>query len=278
MRKGQGKRSWPSAISATLMVLGLVVVLFPFIWLLFASVKPIKEILQYPPTVIPSTFTFEHYLKVWKSIPLLSFLKNTAVFSVGVVIFSLLFDSMAGYAFARLRFKGKQGLFIGILLTMMIPFQVIMIPLFVIELKLNIYNTFWGLIIPRATSAFGIYLMRSFFVSLPKSLEESARIDGLSEFGIFIRIMLPLCKPALISLGVILLMNNWNDLIYPLMLTSNTEMRTLSAGLAMFVGDKAIDYGAILASTTVSMVPLVAVYFFLQKYFIKGIASTGIKE
>ncbi len=272
------KKRFGNILSGAGMIVILILVLFPFIWLVLGSLKPTQEIITYPPTLMPSTFTFDNYRNVWNSIPLLTYLLNTVIFSGGVVALSLLLDSMAGYAFARLRFKGKQALFIVVLLTMMIPFQVIMIPLFVMESKMTIINTFTGLILPRATSAFGIYLMRSFFISLPKSLEESARIDGLGEFGIFFKIMLPLCKPALISLGVILLINNWNDLIYPLMLTSNTDMRTLSAGLAMFVGDKAIDYGAILASTMVSILPLIILYFLFQKYFISGIATTGIKE
>lgn len=274
----KSKIKFSNILSGTVMILVLGIILFPFVWLVFGTLKPTQEIITYPPTIIPSNMTLDNYTRVWDSIPLLRYLLNTFIFSVSVVILSLLFDSMAGYAFARLRFKGKQALFIGVLLTMMIPFQVIMIPLFVLEFKINILNTFSGLILPRATSAFGIYLMRSFFISLPKSLEESARIDGLGEFGIFFRIMLPLCKPALISLGVILLINNWNDLIYPLMLTNNTEMRTISAGLAMFVGDKAIDYGAILASTVISIIPLVVLYLMFQKYFVKGIAATGIKE
>lgn len=267
-----------NTLTGIVMILVLAIILFPLIWLILGSLKPANEIISYPPTIFPSKVTFENYKNVFESLPIFKYILNTAIFSFSVVILSLLFDSMAGYAFARLRFKGRQGLFIGVLLTMMIPFQVIMIPLFLVEFKIDIINTFSGLIIPRATSAFGIYLMRSFFVSLPKSLEESARIDGLSEFGIFFRIMLPLCKPALISLGVILLINNWNDLIYPLMLTNSADMRTLPAGLAMFVGNNTINYGAILASTLISILPLLIIYFIFQKYFIEGIATTGIKE
>lgn len=261
-----------------LMTFLLVGVLFPFLWLVLSSLKQNKEIIQYPPTLFPGTITFMQYVKVWESIPLLSFFVNTLVFAGGVTLFSVLFDSMAGYALARIEFKGKKQLFIGILITMMIPFQVIMIPLFVEVFKLGMLNTYWGLILPRATSAFGIFMMRSFFVSLPKDLEESARMDGLNEYRIYWSIMLPLCVPAMITLGIILFMNNWNDLIYPLMLTSSTEMRTLSAGLAMFVGDKVIEYGPTLAAATLSILPLLIAYVFAQKYFIQGIATTGLKS
>lgn len=185
---------------------------------------------------------------------------------------------MAGYAFARLNFKGKKPLFIFVLITMMVPYQVIMIPLFIEIFKLGLLDTYIGLILPRATSAFGIYLMRSFFISLPAELEESARIDGLNEFKIYSSIMLPLCKPALITLAIFHFMNNWNDLLYPLMLTNSTRMRTLSAGLAMFVGDRVIEYGPTFAATLISILPLLLAYVFAQKYFIRGVATTGLKN
>lgn len=204
--------------------------------------------------------------------------KNTVVFAGGVTAVSLLFDSMAGYAFARMHFKGSKLLFTIILLTMMVPFQIIMTPLYIEVYKFNLLDTYLGLILPRATGAFGIYMMSSFFSGLPKSLEESGRIDGMSEFRIYRSIMLPLCKPALVSLGIYHFMNNWNDLLYPLMLTSSQNKRTLSAGLAVLVGNKVIKYGPILAATMISLMPLLVLYIFCQKYFIEGIAASGMKE
>jgi multiple sugar transport system permease protein len=199
------------------------------------------------------------------------------VFAGGVTVLSVFLDSMAGYAFARIRFKGSRLLFQLVLATMMIPFQVLMIPLFLEVFKLGLLNTYWGLILPRASSAFGIYMMRSFFISLPKDLEESGRVDGLSELRIYWNIMLPLCKSAMVTLGLFHLMNNWNDLIYPLMLTSSTEMRTLSAGLAMFVGQRSIEYGPTLAAAAVALLPLLVVYMLAQKYFVQGVATSGLK-
>ena len=204
--------------------------------------------------------------------------KNTIIFAGGVTIISLFFDSMAGYAFARMNFKGKKILFSIILLTMMVPFQIIMTPLYIEVYKLNLLNTYAGLILPRATSAFGIYMMSSFFAGLPKSLEESGRIDGMGEFRIYFSLMLPLCKPAIVSLGIFHFMNNWNDLLYPLMLTSSADKRTLSAGLAVLVGNKVIKYGPTLAATMISLAPLLVLYLFCQRYFVEGIAATGIKE
>ena len=208
---------------------------------------------------------------------MVQFFKNTVIFSVGVMIFSVFLDSMAGYAFARIRFKGRKVLFTLVLITMMIPFQVLMIPLFVEVYKFGLLDTYTGLILPRASSAFGIFMMRSFFISLPKDLEESGRVDGLNEFRIYWNIMLPLCKSSMITLGIFHLMNNWNDLLYPLMMTSSTDMRTLSAGLAMFVGQRTIEYGPTLAASMLALLPLIVVYAFAQKYFVQGAATSGLK-
>lgn len=165
-----------------------------------------------------------------------------------------------------------------ILLTMMVPFQIIMTPLYIEIYKMNLLDSYLGLILPRATSAFGIYMMRSFFAGLPKSLEESGRIDGMGEFRIYWSLMLPLCKPAIASLAIFHFMNNWNDLLYPLMLTSSAGMRTLSAGLAVLVGNKVIKYGPTLAATMISLAPLLVLYLFCQKYFVEGVATAGMKE
>lgn len=260
-----------------LLLLLLIIVLYPYLWLIVSTFKPGSEIVQYPPTFFAQHYTISSYIQVWNSIPLLAFLKNTVIFAGSVTILSVLFDSAAGYAFARFNFKGKNLIFSFILVTMMIPFQVLMIPLFIEEYKLSILNTYAGLILPRMADAFGIFLMRSFFISLPKELEEAARVDGYNEFQIFYKIMLPLSKPGLITLGIINLMGNWNDLLYPLVLTSSTSMRTISAGLALFVGQRTLEYGPTLAAAAISLLPLVIVYIFAQKYFVQGIATTGLK-
>ncbi len=255
----------------------LIIVVYPFFWLILTSFKVDTDIVKFPPTLFANQYTFSSYIKVWDSIPLLDFLKNTVIFSGAVTILSVLFDAMAGYAFARYNFKGKNFLFTAILLTMMIPFQVLMIPLFIEVFKLGILDQYAGLIFPRMADAFGIFLMRASFVALPKELEEAARIDGYNEFQIFYKIMLPLNKPAIITLAIINLMGNWNDLLYPLMLTSTTKMRTISAGLALFVGQRTLEYGPTLAAAVISLVPLFILFMFAQKYFIKGISTTGLK-
>lgn len=260
------------------MLVILLVIAFPFLWLIISSFKHEKDIISFPPRIFADSYTLDNYIKVWTTIPLLDYFKNTVIFAGGTVITSVFFDSLAGYAFARMRFKGKSVLFYFVLLTMMIPFQVFMIPLFIEVNLLGMLDTYAGLIIPRMTTAFGIFMMRSFFITLPDSLEEAARIDGLSEFNIFLKIMLPLSKPTLLSLGIFTLMNSWNDLLYPLILTSSSKMRTLPAGLALFTGQNISFYGPVMAGTVISMLPLLVVYIFAQKYFVQGTAMSGMKE
>ncbi|HAQ4563607.1 TPA: carbohydrate ABC transporter permease [Enterococcus faecium] len=260
------------------MLVILLVIAFPFLWLIISSFKHEKDIISFPPRIFADSYTLDNYIKVWTTIPLLDYIKNTVIFAGGTVITSVFFDSLAGYAFARMRFKGKSVLFYFVLLTMMIPFQVFMIPLFIEVNLLGMLDTYAGLIIPRMTTAFGIFMMRSFFITLPDSLEEAARIDGLSEFNIFLKIMLPLSKPTLLSLGIFTLMNSWNDLFYPLILTSSSKMRTLPAGLALFTGQNISFYGPVMAGTVISMLPLLVVYIFAQKYFVQGTAMSGMKE
>lgn len=260
------------------MLVILLVIAFPFLWPIISSFKHEKDIISFPPRIFADSYTLDNYIKVWTTIPLLDYIKNTVIFAGGTVITSVFFDSLAGYAFARMRFKGKSVLFYFVLLTMMIPFQVFMIPLFIEVNLLGMLDTYAGLIIPRMTTAFGIFMMRSFFITLPDSLEEAARIDGLSEFNIFLKIMLPLSKPTLLSLGIFTLMNSWNDLLYPLILTSSSKMRTLPAGLALFTGQNISFYGPVMAGTVISMLPLLVVYIFAQKYFVQGTAMSGMKE
>lgn len=260
------------------MLVILLVIAFPFLWLIISSFKHEKDIISFPPRIFADSYTLDNYIKVWTTIPLLDYIKNTVIFAGGTVITSVFFDSLAGYAFARMRFKGKSVLFYFVLLTMMIPFQVFMIPLFIEVNLLGMLDTYAGLIIPRMTTAFGIFMMRSFFITLPDSLEEAARIDGLSEFNIFLKIMLPLSKPTLLSLGIFTLMNSWNDLLYPLILTSSSKMRTSPAGLALFTGQNISFYGPVMAGTVISMLPLLVVYIFAQKYFVQGTAMSGMKE
>lgn len=272
------KRSLGNIVGVILTLFVALTVVIPILWLLVSSFKTDVGVIQYPPRFFPVEWTLNQFKYVTKSIPIFDMTKNTVIFAGAVTVLSVFFDSMAGYAFARMNFRGSGVIFSIILLTMMVPFQIIMTPLYIEVYKLNLLDTYLGLILPRATSAFGIYMMRSFFAGLPKSIEESGRIDGMGEFRIYWSLMLPLCKPAIASLGIFHFMNNWNDLLYPLMMTSSADKRTLSAGLAVLVGNKVIKYGPTLAATLISLAPLLILYIFCQKYFVEGIATAGMKE
>ena len=253
------------------------VMLIPIIWLLLGAFKPDAEIIAYPPTFFPAEFTLKNFTKCMQRIDILQYMKNSIIFSVGTTIPALLVNTLAGYAFARYEFKGKNIIFVTFLATMMIPFQVIMIPEFLEIHMFGMYDTYWGLIIPKIASAYWIFMMRSAFAGLPRELEEAARIDGLGEFGIYSRIMLPLIKPALVTMIILGINGNWNDLLWPLIMTSTSQMRTLANGLAMFVGVRTIEYGAAFAGASISLIPMLLMYIFGQKYFVEGQATSGLK-
>lgn len=260
-----------------LFIILAVIMLLPIIWMLLSSFKPDNEIIRFPPTLFPSAFTMKNFIKCTQRIDIWVYLKNSFIYSFGATLPSLLVNTMAGYAFARYDFKGKDIIFVIFLATMMIPFQVIMIPSFLEVHALGMYDNYAGLIIPKIAAAYWIFMMRFAFSGLPKELEEAARIDGLSEFGIYARIMMPLIKPALVTLIILSVNGNWNDLLWPLIITSNSKMRTLSNGLALFVGARTIEYGAAFAGAAISLIPMLVLYIFGQKYFVEGQATSGLK-
>ncbi len=230
------------------------------------------------PTIWPREWTIRNYITVWDRIPLATYFKNTIIYSVITATLATILDSFAGYAFARLTFKGRDKIFNMVLLTMMVPFQIIMIPLYLELNAMGILNTYVGLILPHIATAYGIFFMKSFYITLPQSLEEAARIDGMNEIGIFCRIMFPLTKPAFITYFIFNITGCWNDLLYPLMMTSSADMRTLSAGLALFIGEGVRENGPAFAAALLSMLPLIVAYCFGQEYFVEGIAVSGMKE
>lgn len=271
------KFSIRKAISWLLLIFVAFLIIFPFIWMVVTSFKTEADIRSFPPVLFSGNYSFDNYKNIWSRIPFLSYYKNTLIFAGGVTIVSLICDSMAGYAFAQLHFKGRNLLFSMVLVTMMIPFQVIMVPLYSQLFHMKLLNTYLGLILPRATNAFGIFMMRQFFVTLPGGLEEAARIDGANAFQIYVRIMLPLCKPAMVTLTIFHAMYNWNDLLYPLILATKPEMKTLAAGLASFMGTHVVEYGIIMAGAVLSLLPIFIAYCLAQKAFVQGIAMTGMK-
>lgn len=263
-------------VTIFLTILALIV-LIPILWIILSAFKPEKEIVTYPPTFFPSKLTFENFVTVVKRIKIGRYALNSLIYAGGTTLIAAFVNSLAGYVYARFSFKGKTLCFLLTLATMMIPFQVIMIPLFVIVFKLGMYDTYWGLIVPRIAVATSIFMMRAAFTGLPRELEDAGRIDGLSEFGIYLRIMLPQVKPALICLLILSFNGSWNDLLWPMLATSSTNMRTLANGLALFVGEYTVQYGAAFAGTVISLVPMLLMYIFGQKYFVQGLATSGLK-
>ena len=242
------------------------------------ALKSDPEVLSYPPKFFPVGNNFaKNWENVLKQIDFWGMTVNTAVYAVGTTIPAMFVNALAGYAFARFRFRGKNVLFLLFLATMMIPFQVIMVPLYLEVYYLGWLNTFWGLIVPKIASAYWIFLCRAAFEGLPKDLEDAARIDGLHEFGIFARIILPLVTPTMITVLLLSINNCWNDLLWPMIVASKSSMRTLSNGLAIFIGNRTDNYSSAFTAATVSMIPMLILYIFGQKYFVAGQATSGIK-
>lgn len=260
-----------------LLLINILIVIVPILWMILSSFKPQGQIISYPPTFFIKEVTFDNFIKLAKRVKILVYLKNSTIYAIGTAIPSALINAMAGYAFARMNFKGRNVLFILTLATMMIPFQVIMIPLFLIVNKLGMYDNYLGLILPKLATAIGIFMMRSVFSTIPKELEEAGRIDGVGEFGLFWKIMLPQCKSTIVTLIILGVNGAWNDLMWPLLVTGDTRMRTLSNGLAMFVGTDTIEYGAAFAGAFVSILPMLILYIFGQRYFVEGTVTSGMK-
>lgn len=253
------------------------IVLVPILWMLISSFKPQGDIISYPPTFISEEFTLNNFIRLAKRVKILYFVKNSVIYALMSTVPSVFLCSLAGYAFARYRFKGRNVLFILVLATLMIPFQVIMIPLFLIVSNLGMYDSYWGLVLPKIAVAISIFMMRSAFTGLPKELEEAGRMDGVSELGLFFRIMLPQVKPTFVTLVVLGVNGAWNDLTWPLLITGDMEMRTLSNGLAMFVGVDTQEYGPAFAGAFISILPMLLLYLFGQRYFVEGTVTSGVK-
>ena len=254
------------------------ILLAPLIWMWLGSFKIDSEVLVYPPRYFPVANHFlENWQAVLKQVDFLQMTLNTVIYAIGSTIPSMFVNALAGYAFGRFRFRGKNAIFLLFLATMMIPFQVIMVPLYLEVYYMGWVNTYLGLIIPKIGSAYWIFLCRSAYQELPKDLEEAARIDGLGEFGIFVQIMTPLIRPTLITMLLLSINGCWNDLLWPMIIASKTSMRTLSNGLAIFIGNRTSQYALAFTSTTIAMMPMLVLYIFGQKYFVAGQATSGIK-
>jgi ABC-type glycerol-3-phosphate transport system permease component len=260
-------------------VIGLAFV-FPFFWMVTSSVKLNKDVLAIPVRLLPPTWNFQSYVNVFTEFPDFDFprfILNSFIVTTLAVLLCLFFSATAGYGFAKYRFKGNGLLFMVVLATIMITFEAIVVPLYILVRQLGLVNTYWGLIIPESLTAFGVFMMRQFFYSLPDDFIESARIDGAYEYRIFGAIGVPMAKTALLALVVFHAQWVWNLLLWPMILISDPDMRVLPQGIALFKGGYNTPYPEQLAVSVIACLPLVILYIFLSKYFVQGITMTGLK-
>jgi multiple sugar transport system permease protein len=260
-----------------ILILGAGIMLLPFAWMLATSLKIPGATFVMPPQLIPDPVTFDNYAKVFDSAPVLQFLINSIFVAVTSTALMVLFCAMSGYAFARITFPGRELLFYAYLATLMVPQQVTLTPLFVIMTWLGWGNSYQALILPGSFGAFGTFLLRQFFLRLPKEIEEAAFIDGAGYIRIFFSIAIHLARPALATLAVFAFMASWNSFLWPLIITSDQSMMTLPLGLSALQGRWSTDWNVLMAGTVVSTLPIIALYVFAQKYIIRGLSHTGLK-
>ncbi len=259
------------------LVIVSLLLMVPFFWMISSSLKVDNQVFSYPIKWIPAQPRWKNYVEIWERIPFLTFYKNTAVLTVVITTLSLITSSLAAYAFAKIKFIGRNIAFICYVSTIAVPFQVYMIPQFIIMKKLNLTDTLMSLILLQSFSAFGVFLFRQFIISIPEELSESARLDGLGEFGIYRKIIMPLSKPAIATLVIFQFVYVWNNFLEPLIYLTSTSKKTIQLGIRMFITQYTADYALIMAATVVSLLPVVIMFLASQKYFIEGIATSGLK-
>jgi multiple sugar transport system permease protein len=260
------------------LAVGLLVTLAPFLWMLLGSLKPEAELQRVPPTWWPETPSLDNFRQLFDRLDFPRFFANSVLVAVAVTAGNLMFCSMVGYALAKLDFAGKRLLFGLVLGMLMVPGVVTFVPLFVLVANLGLVNTYPGLVLPFLVTPLGVFLMRQFIMGLPDELIEAARIDGAGEWRIFSRVIMPLCGPALATLGILTFLSSWNNFLWPLVVAQSEDKYTLPVALALYsVGQNATRYGLLLAGSVVVIVPVIVLFVALQRYFVQGIATTGIK-
>ncbi|MFG6383084.1 MAG: carbohydrate ABC transporter permease [Lachnospiraceae bacterium] len=250
----------------------------PFLWMLSASIKSNREVFIMDPFEwIPKVPRWENYADIWTKIPLLTFVKNTVILTIVVTFLQLLTSSFAAYSFSKLEFKHKNTLFLAYIATIAMPWQVYMVPQFIMMRGMGLNDKLLAMICLQAFSAFGVFMMKQFYDGIPTDLCEAARIDGMSEYKIYSKIMLPLSKPSLSTLTIFTFVNTWNDYLGPLIYLKTESKKTIQLGLKMFIGQYSAEYGLIMAGSVLSLIPVIIVFLCLQKYFVEGVAATGLK-
>ncbi|HET7800834.1 MAG TPA: carbohydrate ABC transporter permease [Humibacillus xanthopallidus] len=261
-----------------ILVVALVAVIAPFVWMVLGSFKSEGELRQVPPTWWPQTASLDNYTQLFSRLNFGQFFFNSTVVAVVVTVGNLVFCSMLGYALAMLDFKGKKAIFVAVMGTLMIPGVVTFVPLFVLVANAGLVDTLPGLFLPFLVSPFGVFLMRQFILGLPKDLLDAGRVDGAGELTIFARIIMPLCGPALATLGILTFLGSWNNFLWPLVVAQSEDKYTLPVALALYAtGQNSTNYGLLLAGSTVVILPILVIFLIFQRRFIEGIATTGLK-
>ncbi|MCM2442406.1 carbohydrate ABC transporter permease [Agrobacterium vitis] len=273
-----GRRIKVSTIAIYATVIAVtIIMLLPFAWMLSASLKLDRDVFVFPIEWMPAHPRWQNYVDIWTKIPLALFIYNTSKLTIIVTLLQLLTSSFAAYAFAKLHFPFKNTLFLGYIATIAMPWQVYMVPQFLLMREFGLNNTHLALICLQAFTAFGVFLMRQFYMSIPTELCEAARIDGMNEYQIWAKIMLPLSKPALSTLTIFTFVTTWNDFLGPMIYLTKTELKTIQIGLRMFISQYSAEYGLIMAASVVALIPVLVVFLALQRFFVEGVASTGLK-
>lgn len=269
---------WRTLILYGVLLLIALVMVFPMLWLVSTSFKgPTENLLAAPPQLIPQSPTLANYREVWRSNPFLQYFLNSTIVAVLTVISNLLLCSLAAYPLARLSFVGRETILALIVATIMIPFQVVMIPLYILAVNWGLRNSYLGLVLPYLASAFGIFLMRQAFQGVPKELEEAARMDGCSDLGIWWNVMIPATRPALVTLGIFVFIGTWSEFLWPLILLDQPERYTLPLGVARLAGSFSLDWRLIAAGSILSVLPAILVFVLLQRYIVPTEAGSGVK-
>jgi len=265
-------------VGYTVLVLAAVALLMPFFWMVMSSLKSANEVFSVPVKWFPETFVWSNYVEIWTQSDMLTWIRNTLVLAVVVTFLQVLTGSFAAYGFAKMRFPGRDVLFLVYIGTIAVPWQSYMIPQFILLSNLKVSNTLWAIILIQAFGAFGVFLMKQYYETIPEELSEAARLDGLSEYAIWPRIMLPLSIPALASLTLLTFVNTWNDYLGPLIYLRNPDLWTIQLGLKGFVSNLFdTNYALLFAGLTISVVPIAIIFLLGQKYFVEGIATSGLK-
>ena len=278
MRSAHRKALIGKIIVYILLLIIAVLMITPFLWMFSAAIKSDREVFKINPFVfIPKVPKWSNYVDIWTKIPFARFVENTFFLTMVVTTLQLLTSSFAAYSFAKLDFRHRNGLFLAYIATIAMPWQVYMVPQFILMRKMGLNDKLLAIICLQAFSAFGVFLMKQFYEGIPDDLCEAARIDGMSEYQIYSRIMLPLSKPALATLIIFTFVNTWNDYLGPLIYLKTQEKKTIQLGLKMFISQYSSDYGLIMAGSMLSLIPVLIVFLCFQNYFVEGVASTGLK-